>query len=177
MILGAVVADPDDADRTEARRLETLGRLVPGALHELANPLLVLGGTVEFLLDEAEPGTRTRERLELVETTTAEIAAVVKSLQRLARERFEPATTVPLGAFVEETAGLARRFSGVRDVGLDVRISGEALVEASPSPLRVAILGPLLEALSSAGRGGRIALEVEGATVRLDGADLPLPTA
>jgi signal transduction histidine kinase len=172
MILAAVVADADDA---EARRLQMLGRLVPGALHELANPLLALGGTVEFLLEDAAPGTRARERLELVGSTTNEIAEIVRTLQRLARERFEPETIIPLAAFVEETAGLARRFSGVSDVELVVRASGDALVEARPAELRVALLGPLLDALEERPHGDRVELEVDGAAVRLDGRALTLP--
>jgi signal transduction histidine kinase len=172
MILAAVVADPDDA---EALRLQTLGRLVPGALHELANPLLALGGTVEFLLDDAAPGTKARERLELVGSTANEIAEIVRTLQRLARERFEPATSIALAPFVEETAGLARRFSGVRDVELVVRASGDAVVETSPAPLRVALLGPLLDALAAGSHGDRVLLEVDDAAVRLDGRELPLP--
>jgi signal transduction histidine kinase len=171
MILTTVVADPDDA---EARRLQTLGRLVPGALHELANPLLVLGGTVEFLLDDAEPGTKARERLELVGSTADEIAEIVRTLQRLARERFEPETAIALAPFVEETAGLARRFSGVRDVELVVRAAGDAVVETRPAPLRVAVLGPVLDALTAGTPGGSVELEVDGAAVRLDGRELPL---
>jgi signal transduction histidine kinase len=177
MILAAVVADLDDADSLEARRLQTLGRLVPGALHELANPLLVLGGTVEFLLDEAETGAKARERLELVQSTAAEIADIVKTLQRLARERFEPETTIALASFVEETAELARRFSGIRDVELVVRAAGAALVDARPAPLRVAVLGPVLDALAAAEHGGTVVLEVDGSAVRLDGRDLALTRA
>ncbi len=174
MILRAVVADLDDTDRDERRRLETLGRLVPGAVHELANPLLALGGTVEFLLEDSDPGTKTHERLMLVQSTAAEVAEIVRTLQRLARERFEPETAVALGAFAEETAALARRFSGHSDVELVVRASGAAVVEARPAALRSAILAPLLDALGTAGPGGRVELVVEGGAVALDGVALQL---
>jgi signal transduction histidine kinase len=175
MIVSRVVADPDDADPLEARRLQMLGRLVPGVVHELANPLLVLGGTVEFLLDEPASGPRTRERLEVVESAAAEIAEIVKALQHLARERAQPEATLPLGSFVEDTASLARRFSGVRDVELVVRVSGSAAIDARPGALRVSILAPLLDALATAAAGSRVELVVEDGTVRLDGAELPLP--
>jgi signal transduction histidine kinase len=176
MIVRAVVADPDDADPLEALRLQMLGRLVPGVVHELANPLLVLGGMVELLLDEAEPGPRTRERLEVVESTAAEIAEIVKAVQRLARERAQPEATLPLGPFVEETAALARRFSAVRDVELTVRVSGPAEIDARPAALRVSILAPLLDALATAAPGSSVELEVQDASVRLDGTGLRLPS-
>ena len=176
MIVSRVVADPDDADSLEALRLQMLGRLVPGVVHELANPLLVLGGTVEFLLDDPAPGPRTRERLEVVESAAAELAEIVKALQHLAREHAQPEATLPLGSFAEETAALARRFSGVRDVELVVRLSGSAAIDAQPGALRVSILAPLLDALTTAAAGSRVELEVEDSTVRLDGAELPLPS-
>jgi signal transduction histidine kinase len=175
MIVRAVVADPDDADPLEARRLQMLGRLVPGVLHELANPLLALGGTVELLMDDSEPDPRTRERLAVLESTASEITEIVRAVQRLARERVEPETIVPLGPFVEETAALARRFSGVRDVELAVRVSGSAAISVRPPALRVSILTPLLDGLAAAGTGTRIELEVEDDTVRLDGTDVQLP--
>ena len=79
MILARVVAEVDDGrERDEHARM--LGRLLPGALHELANPLLALGGTVEFLLDEAQPGTKQHDRLALVHGTAGEIADLVRSL-------------------------------------------------------------------------------------------------
>lgn len=166
-----VVADAD-AGRDEAQRRETLGRLLPGALHELANPVLALRGTVELLLQETEPS---RERLEVVAAMAREVESVVTALQRLAREAVEPSTSLPLAAFVEDTAAVARRFTSAKDVALDVRTSGSESIEARPALLRTALLGPLLEALASAGPNGRVEIEVDGRRVLLGGTELPLP--
>lgn len=166
-----VVADAD-ARALEAQRRETLGRLVPGALHELANPVLALRGTVELLLQEADPS---RERLDVIAAMAREIESVVTALQRLAREAVEPSTTIPLAAFVEDTAAVARRFTSAKDVALQVHTSGAESVEARPAALRTALLGPLLEALASAGPNGRVAIEVDGRRVLLGGTELPLP--
>jgi signal transduction histidine kinase len=150
-----VAADPHDR-RLEAARLELLGGLLAPALHELANPLLALVGTTELLLDEAvEP--RVRERLELVHRTTDEIAGLVRSLQALVRERHEPERAVDLGAFARETASLAVRFSGVKDVDCEVSVDEDAgVVRVLPAVLRQAILALVLDALRSSPRGGRV---------------------
>jgi signal transduction histidine kinase len=148
-----------------------LGRVLPGALHELANPLLALGGTVELLLADPTDEGRRRAQLELVGSTSAEIANVVRTLQRLARERLEPETEISLPTFVAETAGLARRFANVRDVGLDELASPApaAIVRARPAALRQALLLPLLDALQAAPPATAVGLAVEGTTVRLTG--------
>jgi signal transduction histidine kinase len=174
MILARVVAEPDDGrERDEHARM--LGRLLPGALHELANPLLALGGTVEFLLDEAQPGTKQHDRLVLVQGTAGEIADLVRSLQSLVRERHETDRTIPLTAFVEETAALARRYGAARDVELLVRSSGRGSLTARPAALRAALLVPLVDSLRAAQPGATVLLEVDGAAVRLDGRALALP--
>lgn len=152
----------------EAGRLELLGRLLPGALHELANPLLALGGTIDLLLDDAAPGSKHRERLELVQRLSHELAGLVRILQQLARERLEPESELELVAFTAETAGLARRLANVRDVRLDERFAGGGVrVRARPGVLRQALLALLVDALQAAEPGGRVEVVVDGTTVRI----------
>jgi len=159
-----VAALSDDGAELEDARLALLGRLLPAALHELSNPLVALVGTVELLLADAEPGP-TRTRLELVERTAAEIAALVRSLQRLARERLEPEAEVDLGEFTRETAHLAVRFSGVKGIDCEVRVAEPMRLAARPAVLRQALLGLLLDALESA--SGAVDVEVDSRGVRV----------
>src|SRR3990167_3629709 len=66
---------PVDGDLVEVGRLAALGRLTPGALHEIANPLVALLGTAELLLLDAERGTKRAERLGLGGNTASEAQA------------------------------------------------------------------------------------------------------
>lgn len=156
-----------DEELIETGRRAMLGRLVPGAVHELANPLLALVGTVELLLQEADPETRNGERLTVVKSTSDEVAAVVRSLQQLARERLEPVRRVDLAAFALETVELVRRLAGSRSVELAGRASGNASVVASPPQLRQALATLLLDAADAAEAGGRVSLEVADNVVRV----------
>jgi hypothetical protein len=58
---------------------------LPELVHALANPLFVIVGVLELLLAEAEPGTKTHERLRLVQESTLEIRNLVRSLGERAR--------------------------------------------------------------------------------------------
>ncbi len=106
-------------DLVEVGRLAALGRLTPGALHEIANPLVALLGTAELLLLDAERGTKGAERLELVLDTAREISAIVRALQAYSRDRAAPRGPVALDRLVAETVELVRRTSAVRDVALE----------------------------------------------------------
>ena len=150
----------------EAARLELLGRLLPAALHELSNPLVALVGTVDLLLAEAQPGPAAA-RLELVQRTAAEVTGLVRSLQRLTRERLEPPTELGLGAFTRETADLAVRFSNVKDVACDVTVERDTSVHAASGLLRQALLALLLDAVQAAPSGGGVDVLVAGTTVRV----------
>jgi len=165
-----VAGDPDDTVEVENARLEQLGRLLPAALHELSNPLVALVGTVELLLADTPPGP-TRTRLELVQRTADEVAALVRSLQRLTRERIEPETELDLGAFTRETADLAVRFSGVKGIGCEVRTDEAVTLVARPAVLRQALLGLLLDALQAADANVEVDVDSGGVRVSVGSGD------
>lgn len=147
---------PLDPDLVEIGRLLLLGRLTPGALHELANPLLALGGTVEFLLDDAVPGTKAHDRLRLVKDTADEIAHLVRLLQSLSRERAAPADAIDLRAFVAESVELVRRLSAVRDATLETDLAEAGAVVARPVELRQVVVTLVHNALQRPPASGTV---------------------
>jgi len=165
-----VAADPVNGADLERAQLELLGRILPAALHELANPLVALIGTLELLLADAEPGP-TRTRLELLERTADEVAALVRSLQRLTRERLEPETELDLGAFTRETAELAVRFSGVKGIGCAVRTPEPVTLVARPGVLRLLVLLLLLDALQAADEDVEVEVDAGGVRISAGAAD------
>lgn len=148
-----------DGDLVEVGRLAALGRLTPGALHEIANPLVALLGTAELLLLDAERGTKTAERLELVVDTAREISTIVRALQSYSRDRAAPPGPIALDRLVAETVELVRRTSAVRDVALEeVRAEAEVPVEGLPGALKQAVLTLILNALEAQGGGGKVTI-------------------
>ena len=158
-----------DAAAAEVGRRALVGRLAPGALHELANPLIALTGTTELLL--AAEGEPDRDRLELLQRTADEMAELVRTLQGLVRELLHGELDLALGDFVVETAALVRRLVAIRDVGLVERVAGDAVVTARPAELRVVVGTALLDALESAQAGDVVEVRVDGAAVHVDRAD------
>ena len=153
-----------DGDLVEVGRLAALGRLTPGALHEIANPLVALLGTAELLLLDVERGTKSAERLELVVDTAREISAIVRALQTYSRDRAAPRGPIALDRLVAETVELVRRTSAVRDVALEeVRAEVDVPVEGLPGGLKQAVLTLILNALEAQGGGGKVTVATAGA--------------
>ena len=116
----------------EAAQLATLGRLMPGALHELANPILALLGNAELAAAEAEPGTKLHERLETIQQTGLEISEIVRALQAYIRAQDAPVGQVGLAESASAAVALLRRVSSTRDVELSVRAAAQPQVLAQP---------------------------------------------
>lgn len=165
---------PAGPDLLEVGRLAALGRLTPGALHEVANPLVALLGTAELLLEDAERGTKTADRLQLVVDTAREISGIVRALQGYSRERLAPRGPVALERLVGETVELVRRTSAVRDVALEeTRSEVEVSVDGTPGELKQAVLTLILNALEAQSGGGKVTVttgtEDGGAVVTITG--------
>lgn len=155
---------PVDGDLVEVGRLAALGRLTPGALHEIANPLVALLGTAELLVLDAERGTKSAERLELVVDTAREISAIVRALQAYSRDRAAPRGPIALDRLAAETVELVRRTSAVRDVALEeVHAEVEVPVEGLPGELKQAVLTLILNALEAQSGGGTVTVATAGA--------------
>jgi signal transduction histidine kinase len=150
---------------TEDPHVATLGRLTRGALHEIANPLLALVGTAELALDETEPGSKLRGRLETVRSTGHEIATIVRALQAFARQRHEPPRRISLSDAAAEAVALVQLVAAAPDVGLAARSEGEPRVHEPPADVSAALVGLLLDGVAA-----RDSVVVE-LLVREEGAD------
>jgi two-component system NtrC family sensor kinase len=164
-------------DTTETRRLErqlvqggklaAIGELAAGVAHEINNPLFAILGLTEFLLKEAEPGTKTHSRLELIQQTGLEIKEIVRALLDFARENAEERHVVPLQDVVEQTVELVRRTNAHKGIEIvHVHDGGDTCVSASPNQLKQIFLNLIANARQAMPDGGTIRIEV-----RRDGDD------
>jgi signal transduction histidine kinase len=145
----------------ETGKLAAVGELAAGVAHEINNPLFAILGLTEFLLKEAEPGSKSRERLELIQETGLEIKEIVRALLDFAREDAGERRTLPLEDVVESAVDLVRRTNANKGVELAASYdAGGALVDASPSQLKQIFLHLIAAALRAVPGGGVIAIAV-----------------
>ena len=141
-----------------------LGRLAPGVIHEINNPLFAVLGLLEQVLVDLGPDSPFAHRLRLIEQSAVEIRDVVRALQGFAREPAGEPAAVDLAEAVRATVDVWARTSTARDV--------QATIEAGGHPRAVLAAGrgvtvPLLALLSNAERampgGGPIRIELAAA--------------
>lgn len=164
----------------QSARMAALGELSAGAAHEINNPLFAILTLVGFLLRDAEPGTKTYERLRLIEESAQDIQAVVERVQGFARDRRTAGGAVALQEIAHESVELVRRASASRTVEIVERYAGEhALVFGDAAQLKSLFVHLLVNGLQAMPEGGVLSVEVDRdgdevvARVRDEGSGIP----
>ena len=146
----------------QSGKLASIGELAAGVAHEINNPLFAILGFVEFLLMEAEPGTKAHERLTLIQGTAHEIKEIVRALLDFARERSDDRSVVCLDDIAAQTVELVRKTSAAKQVDIvEYYPDVGTPVEASSSQLKqifVNLISNAKHALENG--GGTITVEV-----------------
>ena len=142
-------------------RLATVGSLTSSVVHELNNPLFAILALVEFLLRDAERGTKAHQRLELIQSTGLGMKDSTRALLDFAREQPGPLEPVALDEAVESVVELFRLTAAAKDVELSQRIEGVPMhVLGRRDELRQLLLALLLNAKQALPRGGTVAIEL-----------------
>ena len=162
-----MIADKSERRNFEQRliqsgKLASIGELAAGVAHEINNPLFAILGLVEFLLLEAEPGSKSQDRLEMIQGTALEIKEIVRALLDFARERSDELSLISLNDVAAQTVELMRRTSAAKLVEIVECIgAADVPVEASANQLKqifVNLISNARQALTDS--GGTITVEV-----------------
>jgi two-component system NtrC family sensor kinase len=154
--------EEDALQLLERWRLAAVGQLAAGLAHEINNPLFAILGTVEFMLEDAPPGSELRERLERIERSGLEIREAVRALVSFAREPAADRRLLSLQAVCADAVQLARRATLAKDVDIHERYPPAAVeVEASPNQVKQILLVLIVNGQQAQPQGGEIRLEVE----------------
>lgn len=141
-------------------KLAAVGGLTAGAAHEINNPLFAILGLVEFLLRDAEPGTKAHERLLLVQETGSEIKEIVRALLDFARDdRAEP-IVLPLADLSRQALDLVRRTSANKGIEIVEDYPDESPVEAIPGQIKQVLLNLVANSRQAMPDGGRLTVRV-----------------
>jgi HAMP domain-containing protein len=146
------------------------------ASHELRTPLSVLQCTLDLLRDSASPSAPGRNRIERMQRSADEMAALLDALLLIARsaEMMDANATVELGpALASVVAEFREQLDGAQ-IAIGLRSAEAARIHAPPELLRVA-LRLLFRSIASGAYGTRLRLDADERGIVLASTDRAAP--
>jgi signal transduction histidine kinase len=146
-------------------KLSAMGELLAGVAHELNNPLSVVVGHAQMLLDSAaEPGVRHAEQ---IRAAAERCARIVKTFLTMARQQPAKTEIVAINDLVRTAVGVARYGDpSRRQIDCDLA-AGLPPIAADPDQITQVVLNLVINAehaIRSSGRGDHIILRTRLAT-------------
>ncbi|RMG63755.1 MAG: GAF domain-containing protein [Calditrichaeota bacterium] len=142
----------------QAIRMATVGEISGGIAHEINNPLQIILGKIQISLMK-DPNNET---LRMVETQAMRIAAIVRGLMTLARQKdVQSRQYVPVASVLEQTLELVRGQIEKRGVKVGIKVEPNLpLVHVNTVQLQQVILHFLLNAKRQLVHGGQLTVHV-----------------
>ena len=143
------------------------------ASHELRTPLCVLQGTLDLLSDSTSPSAPGRNRIERMQRSAAEMAALLDALLLIARsaEVADANATVDLGPALASAAAEFREQLDTAQIAIGLRCAEAARILAPPELLRVA-LRLLFRSIASGAYGTELRLDADARGIVLASANV-----
>ncbi len=150
-----------EEEQQRARRMALLGHLAAVVGHEINNPLAVMLGRIELMLQsDLDDCDRLRDQLRRVLEHGQRIGRIVQDLQAVARPQPADLRPVDLVALFDEVCDLAGDSLGRAVMWVDVT-PPKLGVQADAEQLRQALLNLVTNAADRSRRTGRIVLKAE----------------
>jgi CheY-like chemotaxis protein len=155
-------SDPDRAKALQARRMEIVGRLTGGVVHDFNNILTVIIGTIEILAEAVADRPELAAIAELAAGAAARGANLTSHLLSFARGQPSQPRDVDVNALLAEAARLLRPVLG-EHIDIDfIPAIGVSPARVDPSQLMTAILNLAIMARDAMPGGGKLSFALRG---------------
>ncbi len=108
------------AQLVQSEKLASIGLLAGGVAHEINNPLMVILGRAELLLQQMEPDSPAAREMDIIRRETVRIADIVRNLLRFSREgRDGSFAELDVNRALEAVISMTRHILSVDNVTID----------------------------------------------------------
>ncbi len=154
-------------DMTERRRMEeqmvrteklaSLGTLAAGVAHEINNPVGIILGFTEMLLDRIPPESKEYEMLKTMERQSLNCKKIVENLMAFARQPAKAEEFADLNLELQNVVTLVRNTLLTRKIDLNLQMaSGLPRVRGDASELQQVFLNLITNAIAAMPDGGKL---------------------
>ena len=154
-----------EAQFRQAQKMEALGRLAAGIVHDFNNQLAVIQGYCDLTLRDLPIDGTSRKSIEHARRASERAAGTAARLLSLSRQHTAKTARFSLDEVLRDLANPLARLIG-EDIRLAVRPSpGLGLVDLDRGLLEQAVMNLVINARDAMPRGGRLTVETSRATV------------
>ncbi len=141
-----------------AQKLELIGLLAGGLVHNFNNVLTVIGSASDMLLEGLSESDPLRPDVESIQRAIVHGSSLTKQLLALAKRQTVERSRVELNTVVQDVATMSRLFLG-EDIKLSIHLDPSgALVHVDRSEMEQVLLNLLLNARDAMPNGGSIVI-------------------
>lgn len=139
-------------------RLACLGELAAGIAHEINNPLGIILGFSQEILDEIDENNPLWEHAKIIEQETTRCVKVVQGLLDLARPKPSQISTVNLARLVKDAVALL--LQKLRKNRIEVRydLAADLFGQVDPQQIQQAFLNLVINAIQAMPYGGELSV-------------------
>jgi len=157
------------AQLVQSEKLASLGLLAGGVAHEINNPLMVILGRAELLLQDAAADSRVARDLATIERETTRIAEIVRNLLKFSREgrdgSFQP---VDINRAIEAVISMTRHILTVDNVMVETELDANLPpVLGNSGQLQQVFTNIIINAFHAMPNGGRLAIRTASSEDRV----------
>lgn len=143
----------------QSQKMEAVGRMAGGIVHDFNNILTSIGGHVRLILEEADEASQQREDLEEVLLATDRATNLTRQLLAFSRRKpLQPRPAV-LDAVVEEMRDMMDRMMGDRIEMRSALSAADTRIEIDPTHVQQVLMNLAVNARDAMPEGGRLTLE------------------
>jgi signal transduction histidine kinase len=163
-----------EAQIIQGQKLEALGRMASGIVHDFNNVLTMVGGTTQLMIAQRGPDDPDMPDLAAIKHVTTQASALIRQLLAFSRGQALQLAAVDLATVVSEFADILRRLVGPQ-IALQLNLQmGTTTVLADESQLQQVLLNLVINARDAMPTGGKLTISVsytDAPSIRLIVAD------
>ena len=146
-----------EAQMAQTERLASLGTLAAGVAHEINNPLGIMLGFTELLLDRIPPDGKEHELLKTMERQGLNAKRIVENLMTFARQPAKQEDSTDLNDTITNVLELVKNNLLTKKIDLEVRLGkGVSRVRGSAGELQQVFLNLINNAADAMPGGGKL---------------------
>jgi PAS domain S-box-containing protein len=146
-------------ERSQAQKLQSIGRLAGGVAHDFNNLLTAILGNAELAMLDLEPGHPARPSIEEITKAAEGAARLTRQLLSFARRQMIEPVALDLSSVVENSLEMLRRLLG-EDIQITAVLDDHlGIVEADPGQIQQVLVNLTVNARDAMPEGGHLVIE------------------